>query len=109
MSYFKEYETVSGFNNSKDYVPLCNALHEMVHIQGPASIHSENILPTASSLTQFYNVDPKLWTRSFIGFMINVDKNNFIFVGNKENTILLNIHQNITPQKITFQFDLPMY
>ena len=32
-----------------------------------------------------------------------------VFIGNKENTILPTIHQKITPQNITFQFDLPMY
>ena len=41
--------------------------------------------------------------------MINANKNNFVLIGNKENTILPTIHQNITPQNITFQFDLPMY
>ena len=38
MSSVKESETGSGFINGKDYVPLCNALHEMVHIQGPTPI-----------------------------------------------------------------------
>ena len=32
------------------------------------------LLPTASSPTQFYNADPKLWTCAFIGFVIYVDK-----------------------------------
>ena len=66
-------------------------------------------LPTASSLTQFYNSDPKLWTCIFIGFVIDANKNNFMFIGNKENTILPTIHKKITPQNIKFQFDLPMY
>ena len=65
--------------------------------------------PTESSLTQLYKVDPKLWTCAFIGFTIDADKNNFMFIGNKENKILPTIHKNITPQNIIFQFDLPMY
>ena len=67
------------------------------------------LLTTTSSQTQLYNADPKLWTCAFICFVIDADKNNFMFIGNKENTILPTIHQNITPQNITFQFDLPMY
>ena len=38
MSSVQESETGSGSINGKDYVPLCNALHEMVHIQGPTPI-----------------------------------------------------------------------
>ena len=64
---------------------------------------------TAWSLTQLYDAYPKLWTCTFIGFVIDSDKKNSIFIGNKENTILQTIHQNITPQNITFQFDLLMY
>ena len=32
-----------------------------------------------------------------------------MFIGNKGGEILLNIHQNIIPQNIIFQFDVPMY
>ena len=65
--------------------------------------------PTAPSLTQLYNADPKLCTCTFIVFVINSKKNNVMFIGKKENIILPTIHQNITPKNITFQFDLPMY
>ena len=74
--------------------------------------HQSNLTkfsPTESSLTQLYNADPKLCTCAFIGFMVDADKNNFMFIGNKENTILPTIHQNIALQKITFQFNLLMY
>ena len=36
----QEYKTGSGFINGKNAVPLCNALHEMVHIQGKTPIQS---------------------------------------------------------------------
>ena len=38
MSSIQESETGSGFINSKYYVTLCNDLHGMDHIQGPAPI-----------------------------------------------------------------------
>ena len=65
--------------------------------------------PTASSPTNLYNAYPKLLTYAFICFVIDVEKDNFMFIVNKENKILTTIHQNTTPQNITFQFDLPMY
>ena len=58
--------------------------------------------PTASSLTQLYNADPKLCTCTFIGFVIDADKK-IMFIGNKENKILSTTHQNITPQNITLK------
>ena len=55
----------------------------------------KTFLLMASSLTQFYNADPKVRTFHFIGFVINVDYNNFMLIGNKENTILRTINQSI--------------
>ena len=43
ISPVQEYETGSGFINVKDDAPLCNALHEMGHIQGPTPIQFDNI------------------------------------------------------------------
>ena len=60
----------------------------------------------ASSLTQLHNTYPKLRTCAFIGFVIDSNKKNCMFIGNKENKILPNIHQNRTPQNITFQCNL---
>ena len=65
--------------------------------------------PTVSSLTLLFNADPSYAHALFIGFVIDVDKNNFMFIVNKENKILTTIHQNTTPQNIKFHFDLPMY
>ena len=44
MSSVQEYKTGSAFVNGNNYVPLFNALHEMVHIQGPTSIQFDNIV-----------------------------------------------------------------
>ena len=44
MSSVQESETGSGFINSKYSVPLCNDLHEMGHIQGPAPIKIDIIV-----------------------------------------------------------------
>ena len=44
MSSVQESETGSGFINGKYSVPLCNALHEMGHIQGPTPIQFDNIV-----------------------------------------------------------------
>ena len=74
VSSVQESETSSGFINGKYDVPLRNALHEIGHIQGPTPIQFDNIFPTASSLTQLYNTDPKPWTCTFIGFVIDSDK-----------------------------------
>ena len=38
----KESETGSGFINGKYYVPLRNALHKMLHIQGSTPIQFDN-------------------------------------------------------------------
>ena len=44
MSSVQESKTGSGFINGRYAVPLRNALHEMVHIQGPAPILFDNIV-----------------------------------------------------------------
>ena len=59
-------------------------------------------LPTTSSLTQLYNAYQKLYTCAFIFFVIHFHKNNFMFIGNKENTISPTIHKNITPKTSHF-------
>ena len=71
--------------------------------------HLTKTSPTASSPTNLYKAYQKLRTCAFICVVIDADKNNFMFIVNKENTILTTIHQNITPQNITFQFNLTMY
>ena len=104
----QESETGSGFINGTDAVPLHNALHEMGHIKGPTPIQFDNIFSNGIITDTVVQRRSKVWTCAFIGFVIDSDKK-IMFVGNKENTILPTIHQNIAPQNITFQFDLPMY
>ena len=58
--------------------------------------------PTKSSLTPLYNSDKKLWTCAFICFVIDVDKNNFMFIGKKENKIFLIIHLTSSHKKSHF-------
>ena len=81
----------------------------MGHIQGPTPNRFYNIVTTELGLRLRYNTDPNQWTCAFIGLFIDVDKNNFIFIGKKENTTFPNIHQNITPHNIKNQFNQPMY
>ena len=40
----QESEPGSGFINVKDFVPLCNNLHEMGHIEGLTPIQFENLV-----------------------------------------------------------------
>ena len=96
MSSVQESETGSGLINGKDAVPHCNYLHDMGHIQGPTPIQFDKIFVNGiitDTIVQYRS-------NAFIGFLINADKKNFMFIEKKENTPT--IHQNITLQNITF-------
>ena len=60
--------------------------------------------PTVSSLTLLFNADPSYAHALFIGFVIDVDKNDFMFIGNKEKNIsgYLSKH-NSTVRQISFR------
>ena len=80
----------------------------MGHIQGPIAIQFEKLSPTAPSLTQLYNSDPKLWTCAFIDFKIDINKKNHANCKQGKHN-LADCPKEITPQNITYQFDLPVY
>ena len=109
MSSVQESETGSGFINGKYAVPLRNALHEMGHIQGPTSIQFDNIVANGIITDIVLQRRSKAMDMRFYWLCDRCRQKKIMFIVNKENTILPTIHQNITPQNITFQFDLPMY
>ena len=85
MPSVQESETGSGFISGKDDMTLRNTLHEMGHIQGPTPIQFGNIVVHGIITDTVVQHRSKAMDMLFIGFVINANKNNFMFIGNKEN------------------------
>ena len=84
MSSFQESESGPCFINGKYSATLHNALYKMNHIQGTTPIQSHNIFVNeiiTNIVVQRISKATDMW---FICFVINVTKNNFMFIGNKE-------------------------
>ena len=109
MSSVQEYETSSSSINGKDDVPLSNYLHEIFHIQGLKPIQFDNIFANSIITNIFVQHRSKAMDMRLYWICDRCRQMFFMFIGNNENKILPTIHQNITPQNITFQFDQSMY
>ena len=105
----QESETVSGFINGKYAVPLCNALHEMGHIQGPTPIQFDNIVANGIITDTVVQRIYKAMDMRFYWIHDQCPPKNSMFIGNKEKKLLPTIHQRIISQNITSQFDLCMF
>ena len=88
MSSAQESETGSGFINSKDDAPLRNALHKIVHIQGPTPIQIYNIVANSIITDTFVQHISKAMDMQFYWIRDRCRQKQFMFIGN--NVVNLN-------------------
>ena len=110
MHSVQESETVSGFINCKDSLPLRNALHKMYHIQGQTPIQFENIV--VNSIITYTVVQRRYKDMDVHFYLISywcIKKTISCSSEASKTWIFPTIHQNIILHNITFQFDQLMY
>ena len=101
MTSATEAEVAALYITAREAVYLRIILEEMVHKQPPTPLQTDNAMAEAVSNGKIQPKRTKRWTCGSIGYAIENAKNNFAFIGDQENSIMLTIGPSITMHCIT--------